>query len=295
MARFNHAGLAGAVSPDRGWQAGPVIDAHSATEVERIIREVAAREIMPYFRRLTPTDIAEKGPGDLVTVADRASEAALTKALTDLLPGSVVVGEEAMSADASVGTLLDGDAPVWVVDPIDGTHNFVSDNVRFTVLVALAQRGRLLASWTYAPALDLMATATRGGGAYVDGERIRVRPAPVSLRFLDVCTPQQKWWSAAERADFNALCTHGASLSFFDTSGLEYIELAAGRRSAMIVTWENCWDHAAGLLLHAEAGGSARTAAGEPFRLAGGNRLPLVVGPDEATVARIHAAMAQKG
>ena len=138
-----------------------------------------------------------------------------------------------------------------------------------------------------------MATATLGGGAYVDGERVRVRPASPGLRFLDVCTPQQRWWTPSQRLAFNALCAHGVSLAFFDTSGLEYIELAAGRRGVMIVTWENVWDHAAGLLLHAEAGGVARTAAGEPFRLAGGNMLPLVAAPDEECAARVHAAMAQ--
>jgi hypothetical protein len=66
------------------------------------------------------------------------------------------------------------------------------------MLVALAHKGELLASWTYAPALDLMATARRGAGAYINGERMRLAPAPESLRHLDVCTPQQKWWTGAE-------------------------------------------------------------------------------------------------
>jgi fructose-1,6-bisphosphatase/inositol monophosphatase family enzyme len=160
------------------------------------------------------------------------------------------------------------------------------------VLVALALRGELLASWTYAPALDLMATATRGGGAYVDGARVRVRPIGADgLRYLDVHTAQQRWWTPQQREAFNILCRHGVALAYFDTSGLEYVELASGRRSVMIVTWENPWDHAAGLLLHAEAGGVARTATGEPFGIAGGNALPLVVAPDAVTATRVHAAM----
>ena len=269
----------------------PVLDARTTAEVERIIRGVAERDILPYFGALGPADIAEKGPGDLVTVADRAAEESLTAALMAMLPGSVVAGEEGIAADPDVARALEGEVPVWVIDPIDGTHNFVADNVRFTVLVALAVRGELLASWTYAPALDLMATATRGGGAYVDGAPVRVRPAGGELRYLDVHTAQQRWWSPRQRQDFNALCRHGVSLAFFDTSGLEYVELASGRRSVMIVTWENPWDHAAGLLLHAEAGGVAVTAAGEPFQLAGGNALPLVVAPDAATATRVHEAM----
>jgi fructose-1,6-bisphosphatase/inositol monophosphatase family enzyme len=270
----------------------PALDARTTAEVERIIRDVAVRDIMPYFGSLGPADVAEKGPGDLVTVADRAAEESLTAALTVVLPGSVVAGEEGIAADPDVAKALEREGPVWVIDPIDGTHNFVADNVRFTTLVALAVRGELLASWTYAPALDLMATATHGGGAYVDGAPVRVRPAGGELRHLDVHTAQQRWWSPRQRQDFNALCRHGVSLAFFDTSGLEYVELASGRRSVMIVTWENPWDHAAGLLLHAEAGGVAVTATGQPFQLTGGNALPLVVAPDADTATRVHTAMA---
>jgi len=269
-----------------------MIDARDADEIERIIRTVAEREVEPWFGRLTATDIVEKAPGDLVTVADRAAEAALTVALEAVVPGSVTVGEEAVAADPTVQAALDGDAPVWVIDPIDGTHNFATDNPRFAMLVALAHRGELLASWTYAPALDLMATARRGAGAHINGERMRLAPAPDTLRHLDVCTPQQKWWTGPNRARFNGLSRAGVSLCFFDTSGLEYIELAAGRRSAMIVTWEFPWDHAAGVLLHAEAGGVAIDCDGRPFRLAGGNALPFVVAPDADCAARVHAAMA---
>jgi fructose-1,6-bisphosphatase/inositol monophosphatase family enzyme len=77
----------------------------------------------------------------------------------------------------------------------------------------------------------------------------------------------------------SGVCATGVSLCFFDISGLEYVELAAGRRQAMLVTWELPWDHAAGLLLHAEAGGVSLSGEG-PFRLAGGNELPFVVAPN---------------
>jgi fructose-1,6-bisphosphatase/inositol monophosphatase family enzyme len=269
-----------------------VLSARDADEVQRLVRTVADREIMPRFGRLTAADIVEKAPGDLVTVADRAAEEALSTALCSLLPGSVVVGEEAAGADPRVLDVLAGDAPVWVIDPIDGTHNFATDNPRFATLVALCQGGELLASWTYAPALEVIATARAGAGAYVNGERARVAPAPTGLRHLDVCTPQQKWWTVENRARFSAMCQAGVSLCFFDTSGLEYIELAAGRRQAMVLTWEFPWDHAAGLLLHAEAGGVAVARDGRRFTLAGGNALPFVVAPDEACAAALHATFA---
>src|SRR5262245_10187330 len=104
---------------------------------------------MPRFRRLSAADVVEKAPGDLVTVADRAAEDALSSALVAMLPGSVVVGEEGVGVDRAALDALDGGAPVWVIDPIDGTHNFAADNPRFAMLIALCDRGELLASWTF--------------------------------------------------------------------------------------------------------------------------------------------------
>jgi fructose-1,6-bisphosphatase/inositol monophosphatase family enzyme len=181
---------------------------------------------------------------------------------------------------------------VCLVDPIDGTLNFATDNPRFTVLVALSHRGTLLASWTFAPALDALATAVAGRGAHLDGQRLRVRPAPAGLRFLDVTAPQQRWWTPAQRSRFNTLCAYGVSLAFFDTSGLEYLELAAGRRSAMVLTWDFPWDHAAGALLVAEAGGAMTLPDGSPYRPVGGTALPMVAAADAASAGRVHAALA---
>jgi fructose-1,6-bisphosphatase/inositol monophosphatase family enzyme len=270
-----------------------VFSARDAGEVEQLVRTVADNEIMTWFGRLTAADIVEKAPGDLVTVADRAAEEALSAALCRLVPGSVVVGEEAVGGDPRVLHALAGEAPVWVIDPIDGTHNYANDNPRFATLVALVHRDELLASWTYGPALDVMATARAGAGAYVNGERVQVAAAGSGLRHLDVCTPQQKWWTAENRARINAMCRAGVSLCFFDTSGLEYIELATGRRSAMVLTWEFPWDHAAGLLLHAEAGGVSMARDGRRFTLSGGNALPFVVAPDHACAAALHATFAE--
>ena len=304
------------------WHSGPMIDAEAMSEISGLIRAVARAQILPRFGRLAAGDVAEKAPGDLVTVADRAAEEALTARLTALLPGSRVVGEEAVAADPSVLRALDGPEPVWIVDPIDGTENFVNGSPRFSTLVALAQAGQLLASWTYIPVFGTMATASAGDGAFVDGRRVRVRTperesaagrASVNgsgnhsgksngnrgggsdgrpdLRHLDVVVSQPKWWTPQERTRVNALAGHQVALSYLDTSGIEYIELASGRRSAMVLTWELPWDHAAGLLLHAEAGGVATTADGSPFRLAGGNRLPFVAAPDAQYAAALHAAL----
>lgn len=252
--------------------------------------------MLPRFGRLAPGDVAEKsGPADLVTVADRAAEERLTRRLTRLLPGSVVVGEEAVAADPGLLAALTGPAPVWIVDPIDGTANFVSGSSRFSILVALAVDGELLASWTHAPVSGLMASAAAGGGAYVDGRPVRVRAAQDGLRDLDVVIPQPQWWTAEHRAHFNALTRSPVSLSYLDTGGLAYVELAAGRRGAMVLNWQYPWDHAAGVLLYTQAGGVVTTHDAAAFRIGGGNRLPFVAAPDAATAAALHAALAVPG
>lgn len=272
-----------------------MLDDAAIAQVAEIIREVSATEILPRFGRLGDGEIVEKGPGDLVTVADKASEQALSVRLTALLPGSRVVGEEAVFEDPGVLDVLDGPDPVWIIDPIDGTENYANANARFTVLVALARDGELQASWIYEPYFDRMAHAVRGGGAYLDGVRLHVGPAPDpanGLNDVPVSTSRPKFWNERARQAITALSTHGVWLSYGDGAGLEYVTLAAGKRTCSLMVWENVWDHAAGLLLHAEAGGVSMTSDGTPFRLAGGNALPFVIAPDAVTAKAIIAATA---
>ena len=115
-------------------------------EVAGLIREVATTIVLPRFRRLDAEDIQQKSPGDVVTVADHESELALEAGLTRLLPGSEVVGEEAVAADPGVlGRMADRGA-VWIVDPLDGTNNFAAGKTPFAVMVALLRGGEPAAS-----------------------------------------------------------------------------------------------------------------------------------------------------
>src|SRR5690606_6840874 len=108
--------------------------------VARAVADVAAAEVMPRWRNLGAGDIAHKtGPDDLVTVADKAAEFALTARLAALLPGSTVVGEEAVAADPTVMQRLSEPGPVWVIDPIDGTAAFATGEPNFTLMVALVE------------------------------------------------------------------------------------------------------------------------------------------------------------
>jgi fructose-1,6-bisphosphatase/inositol monophosphatase family enzyme len=275
------------VRPATVWFDNGMVNAELQTEVEDTLRRVAAEEILPRWRQLAAADISQKtGPGDLVTVADREAEARLTEALTSLLPGSVVVGEEAVHADPQVLERLHGNEPVWIVDPLDGTANFVAGTPEFATLVALALEGEVLASWTYVPKLGLMATARRGNGAYVNGARVHTSP-PVEGEVLRISTSQDSFVTEQHRRQLAGLGTDKMSVRECRCAGLEYLELARGGIDAVAFTWEAPWDHAAGLLLTTEAGGASRTAAGEPFRITGGNALPFSIARDEPTARRV--------
>ncbi|MER6074055.1 inositol monophosphatase family protein [Streptomyces sp. NPDC001817] len=258
-----------------------------SADVEEAVRKAAAAEILPRFRRLAEHEVDQKsGPHDLVTDADRLAELRLTSDLGALLPGSVVVGEEAVHADPATYAALQGDAPVWIVDPVDGTRQFVHGDDGFCTLVALAHRGVVLASWTYAAARDRLATAVRGQGAFLDGERLFAgRPAPG--RDLVVATSHPDYTTDEEKRALSVLWTDGLAPRPCGSAGLEYLAIARGELDCVAFSWEAAWDHAAGLLLVEEAGGAHLTRDGEPFRVTGGNALPFTAARDAATARRV--------
>ncbi|MEU9784501.1 inositol monophosphatase family protein [Streptomyces phaeochromogenes] len=261
--------------------------AHRTDDVEEAVRTAAATEIMPRFRQLAAHEIDEKsGPHDLVTDADRKAEEFLTEALVKLLPGSVVVGEEAVHANPATYEAIKGEAPVWIVDPVDGTRQFVHGDPGFCTLVALAHRGVLLASWTYAPARDQLAVAVRGRGALLDGEPLRAG-SPAPGRDLEVATSHPDYTTDDQKRALLGLWTDGVSPRACGSAGLEYLAVARGELDATAFSWEAAWDHAAGLLLVEEAGGAHLTLAGEPFRITGGNALPFTAARDAATARRV--------
>jgi fructose-1,6-bisphosphatase/inositol monophosphatase family enzyme len=200
-----------------------------------------------------------------------------------------VVGEEAVSADATVLGRLYGDAPVWVVDPVDGTAAFVRGEDGFATLVALVQGGEPLASWTYAPQRGLFATARRGHGAHLDGVPLRTASGDGPLRLW---TSNPIFRTGREREVLARLDVAGARCSPCSCAGLAYLDVARGGSDGVAFFWESPWDHAAGLLLTAEAGGASLTASGAPFHIPGGNTLPFTVARDAATARRIAGVMA---
>ena len=109
-------------------------------QVSDLLREVAAEAVMPRFRKLAESDVRVKSPGEEVTIADEEAERLLNLRLPALLPGSRVIGEEAVSAQPELLQGL-GEGTVFVVDPVDGTANFVKGSPCFSMMVALLREG----------------------------------------------------------------------------------------------------------------------------------------------------------
>ena len=233
------------------------------SEMEALLGRVARDAILPHYQRLAASEIIEKAHDDLVTIADREAEVMLADGLAKLIPGLPVVGEEAAHADPSVLDRLTGDC--WIVDPIDGTHNFAHGRPPFGILIAMASGGEVHAGWIYDVLTDRLCTAHRGKGAFIDGERVAARPtgevppvAAISTVFMDI----------AERERVRARVAPYYRL--VDTprcAAEQYPRLGLGVNDVSIFNRTLAWDHAAGALWLTEAGGKAARPDGSPYRV----------------------------
>lgn len=269
-----------------------------ARAVAELLREAAAAEIRPRFRRLAAADIrAKTGPLDIVTEADEAAERHITAGLQRLFPGCLVIGEEAASADPSILQGLDAAELAFVVDPVDGTSNFASGLPLFGCMAAAIIRGETVAGIIHDPIGDDTAIAVRGEGAWTetpDGRHTDLRVAPAvplaemagaaSWRFLP--EPQRSRVYAG---------LPGLAASFqYRCAAHEYRLVAGGHCHYLLYGRLYPWDHAPGVLLHLEAGGySARfdASAYRPAHTAGG----LICAPDRQSWQALHDALLVAG
>jgi fructose-1,6-bisphosphatase/inositol monophosphatase family enzyme len=230
--------------------------------VSEIIRRVAAEEILPRFNKLEKADISEKQSGEIVTAADVASERRLVEELTRLLPGSVVVGEEGYAADAACIEHLTRAAPVWIIDPVDGTRNFAEGRGIFGVIIALAVAGETVAGWIYDPLGDDMMWGIAGEGAWDATGRLAFRgPVPKvdALRGSVAKRPRERLQEMAKQG-FGPI---PREMTRYRCVAREYMHLVRGHLDFAVYGSLKPWDHAAGALLHAEAGGFSAYAEGE--------------------------------
>jgi fructose-1,6-bisphosphatase/inositol monophosphatase family enzyme len=235
--------------------------------VSGLLREVAADEVMPRFGRLEARDVERKpnlgDPEDVVSAVDRAVEARLSSALTALLPGSGVVGEESTDATPATRDLLRGPGWVWVIDPLDGTRNFVAGDERFGIMVALVRAGRTCAGWIYLPARAQLYVAEDGAGAYAGGVRMAVAGRAPSARRGALFT---SFMPDALRMYVELACEgRFARQACSRCAAVDYPSVADGAIDFLVYYRLHPWDHAAPALFLSEAGGVVVHPDGRPY------------------------------
>ena len=219
--------------------------------VAAILKEGAAKYIMPRYKTLQDDEISTKtGPGDLVTIADRETEKYLEKRLPELLPGSIVIGEEGVSEGyVSTTSLLDENGVFWVVDPVDGTYNFRHGKRHFALMAALVINGMTVMSWIYDIIGDEMMIAEAGGGTYMNGQKQTLSgfdkdaSAMTGYAYYSVRKYIGDWKDKVKK------------VNTLRCSGHEYLNLIRGDADFGVYNRCRPWDHLPGSLGYIEAGG----------------------------------------
>lgn len=270
-----------------------VLTPSQVTAVSELMAQVAEVEVRPRFRALKDTEIFQKGKNDPVTVADHASEAALAKGLREILPEAAMLGEEMAHEDKGLLGLLKEDAPVWVIDPIDGTRSFVKGRDRYCMIVALVERGQTLGGWVYRPETGDLYTAVRGQGAFHNGHLITPAPdaqtrpeTPFEIAMDGRAFSKDVQSLVAETLDRKPDAVQRTDLY---SAGLVYAHVATGQHDGVLFRSWKPWDHAAGCLIVKEAGGRSITLDGDPYdpRAQKPGILSLRAAGPEAAIAEI--------
>lgn len=251
-----------------------------------ILAEAADAEIMPRFRSLGEGGIREKtGALDLVTDADEKAEWRIRDACAKAFPNALFVGEESVERDRSLlGKIKDADLAI-IVDPVDGTSNFAWGLPLFGVMAAVVTNGQMLGGLIYDPVGRDWRKGLKGQGAWAEnagGGTTDLRVASPAV--LSEMTGLSSWYLMPEPQRSRTVANLGKTKACFNyrCAAYEYRMVAEGLCHFTLHYKLMPWDHAAGVLIHSEAGGYSALLDGTPYdatRHDGG----IISAPDRAT------------
>ena len=239
----------------------------------------AGRSLSRDFGEVQNLQVSMKGPGDYVSQADRRAEEIVFAELSKARPGYAFLMEER-------GAVAGGDDQHrWIVDPLDGTTNFLHGIPVFSVSIALERQGQIVAGVVYNPAMDELYTAERGGGAFMNDRRLRVAGrAKLSDAVVGCGVPHLgRGHHGNFLVELRNVMGEVAGIRRMGSAALDLAYVAAGRTDGFWETDLSAWDVAAGILLVREAGGFVSALAGGQDMLEGGS----IVAGNEA----IHRAL----
>lgn len=218
----------------------------------------AARGLRRDFGEVEHLQVSKKGPSDYVTKADKMAEDVIHEELSNARPDFGFIMEERGFIPGAAG-----DSPCWIVDPLDGTTNFLHGIPHFAISIALKEKGEIIAGVIFNPIADEMFLAEKGQGAFLNDTRLRVSGRAhledsilaTGIPFKGRCSDEDFTLFSAQ---MTALMPNVAGIRRNGAAALDMAWLAAGRFDGF---WEKnlkCWDLAAGLIILKEAGGYAK-------------------------------------
>ena len=212
----------------------------------------AGRGLKRDFGEVENLQVSVKGPGDFVSNADRRAEKTLFEELSRARPGYGFVMEEEGTVEGS------DKSHTWIIDPLDGTTNFLHGLPIFAISIALEREGHLIAGLIYNPATDEMFVAEKGAGAWGNNRRLRVaqrRELADSLVATGIPHLGKAEAHPRFRAELAAIMARVSNVRRLGAAALDLAWLAAGRYDAYWERGLKSWDIAAGIILVREAGG----------------------------------------
>jgi myo-inositol-1(or 4)-monophosphatase len=220
----------------------------------------AGRVTMRYFERLDAVNIQSKSRNDFVSDVDHAAEAAIIETLRDKYPDHAILAEESGSHAGNAG----GDKMEWIIDPLDGTTNYLHGFPQWAISIGFRERGRMQLGVVYDPLHEELFTAERGAGAQLNERRIRVsqrRGIEGALIGTGIPFKDQSQLKVYLRM-LEAVIEDTAGVRRPGSAALDFAYVAAGRLDGFWELGLSPWDFAAGALLVTEAGGMVTDLAG---------------------------------
>jgi fructose-1,6-bisphosphatase/inositol monophosphatase family enzyme len=248
-----------------GIQEGGRLAASLTDAVAQLMRVAAEQVLLPRFRTLASHEREEKSAGEVVTVADRESEALLSEGLARILPGASIVGEEGVHARPDDLKRL-ADTWCWIIDPLDGTAYFASGQEPFGIMIALANCGRTVGGWMLDPISGRLCWAAAGEGCWIGGERVTATTKREGLPTIGVSPLLQR---RPERlaAVVSRLERKLQIVDMPRCAAAHYPNMLLQGPALTLYERTLPWDHAAGVLMIEEAGGRALRLDGSPYRV----------------------------
>jgi myo-inositol-1(or 4)-monophosphatase len=211
----------------------------------------AGKGLLKDFAEVEQLQVSSKGPGDFVSKADRTAERVIREALLEARPSYGFVGEE--------DGVIEGEDPTrrWIVDPLDGTTNFLHGLPHWAVSIALEHKGQIVAGVVYDPVKDEIFFAEKGLGAFMNESRLRVsgRTKMIESLFATGVPFGGRSTLPATLQDLARLMPECAGVRRMGSAALDLCYVAAGRLDGYWERGLKSWDIAAGMLIVAEAGG----------------------------------------